>query len=160
MEMRSKLRAMFIKHIYPIAIHEFGWLFDPITHWMKGSNVKLYARFVSGVTAGKLFWPRSHTDPDLWYTVLVCLDYGRGVMSGADFGFASVGLALECQHCDVIIYNPTHHHGTTEFELYPKDEESGRIFFAFFMKKQVLHADILSQAMVKRIGVQKLNLRR
>jgi hypothetical protein len=60
----------------------------------------------------------------------------------------------------VIIYNPTHHHGTTEFELYPKDEESGHIFFAFFMKKQVLHADILSQATVKRIGVQKLNLRR
>ena len=158
--MSSKLQTMFIKHIYPIAIHEFSWLYDPITHWMKGSNVKLYAHFVSGVTARKLFWPRSHTDPDLWYAVLVYLDYGRGVMSGGDFGFASVGLALECQHCDVIIYNLTHHHGTTEFELYPKDEESGRIFFAFFTKKQVLLADILSQTMVKRIGVQKLNLRR
>ena len=135
MEMHSKLRAMFLNHIYPVATHEFGWLFDPITHWMKQLNVELYAHFVSGVTAGKLFWPRSHTDPNLWYTVLVCLDYGRGVMSGGDFGFASAGLVLECQHCDVIIYNGLHHHGTTEFELYPKDEDSGRIFFAFFMKK-------------------------
>jgi hypothetical protein len=79
-------------------------------------------------------------------------------MSGRDFGFASVGLVLKCQHCDVIIYNPTYHHGTTEFELYPKDEDSGRLFFAFFMKKQVLHANLLSQAMVNRVGVQPLNL--
>ena len=67
-------------------------------------------------------------------------------------------LVLECQHCDVIIYNGLHHHGTTEFELYPNDEDSGRIFFAFFMKKQVLNADLLPQAMVNRVGVQPLNL--
>ena len=70
-EMRSKLWAMFLKHIYPVATHEFGWLFDPITHWMKRLNVGLFAHFVSNVTAGKLFWPRSHTDPNLWYVLIM-----------------------------------------------------------------------------------------
>jgi hypothetical protein len=37
---------------------------------------------------------------------------------------------------------------------YPNDIDSGQLFFAFFMKKQVLHADPLSQAMAKRCGVQ------
>jgi hypothetical protein len=48
------------------------------------------------------------------------------------------------------------HHGPTEFELYPNDIDSGRLFFAFFTKKQVLHADLLSQAMAKRCGVQPI----
>ena len=76
-----------MKHIYPLVKLEFGWLLEPINNWLKKNNVKLYAQFVSGVTAGKLFLPRSHTDPDVWYTVLVCL----GVISGGDFSFISVG---------------------------------------------------------------------
>ncbi len=58
--------------------YEFGWLFDPIIYWLKQHKVELYAHFVSNVTAGKLFWPGLHTEPDVWYTVLVCIDYGRG----------------------------------------------------------------------------------
>jgi hypothetical protein len=115
-----------------------------------------HSYFVSGVTAGKLFWPRSHIDHDVWFTVLVCLDYGRGILGGGDFGFGSVGHVMQCKHGDVIVYNPTHPHGTTEFDLHPNEPESGRLFFAFFMKKNVLHADLLSQAMVNRLGVQAL----
>ena len=158
MEMRSKLRRIFKRHIYPLVQYEFGWLFETVIQYLKRHKVKLYAHHVSGVTAGKLFWPRSHTDPDVWYTVLVCVDYGRGVLSGGDFSFASFGSVLKCHHCDVLIYNPTHHHGTTEFSLYPDDASSGSLFFAFFMKKNVLHADLLSQAMANRIGVQSLKL--
>jgi hypothetical protein len=113
---------------------------------------------VSGITAGKLFWPRSHTDPDVCYTVLVSLDYGRGIIPGGDFAFGSIGQALHCKHGNVLIYNPTHHHETTKFLLHPNDANSGRLFFAFFMKKQVLHADLLSQQVVKRLGVQPLKL--
>ncbi len=39
---------------------------------------------MSGVTAGKLFWSRSHIDHDVWFTVLVCMDYGRGILGGGD----------------------------------------------------------------------------
>ncbi len=117
--------------------------------------MKLFAHFVSGVTAGKLFWPRSHTDPDVWFTVLVCLDYGRGIIEGGDFAFGSIGHVLKCEHGNVIVYNPTHHHGTTKFSVHPNDANSGHVLFAFFfMKKQVLHADLLSQQVVKRIGMQ------
>ena len=156
MEMREKLRGIFRDHIYPLVKQEFGWLFEPIIQWLVENGVVLYAHFVSGVTAGKLFWPRSHTDPDVWYTVLVCIDYGRGIIEGGDFSFASIGRVLQCKHGDVLIYNPQHHHGTTEFRLHHGDERSGRLFFAFFMKKTVLHADLLSQAVVKRDGVKRL----
>jgi len=88
---------------------------------------------------------------------LVCLDYGRGINGGGDFGFCSVGHVLQCKHGDVIVYNPTHPHGTTEFVLHPNEPESGRLFFACFMKKNMLHA-VLSQAMVNRVGVQSIKL--
>jgi len=157
MEMRSKLRGIFMKHVYPIVRNEFGWLFEPINSWLEMNKVVLHAYFVSGVTARKLFWPRSNIDHDVWFTVLVCLD-GRDILGGGDFGFGSVGHVLQCKYGDVIVYNPTHSHGTTEFDLHPNDPESGRLFFAFFVKKNVLHADLLSQAMVNRVGVQAIKL--
>ena len=158
MEMRAKLRGILNNHIYPIVMHEFGWLYEPVLNWLDEQDVTLFARFVSGVTAGKLFWPRSHTDPDVWYTVLVCIDYGEGIKGGGDFGFGSIGHVLQCSHSDILVYNPTHHHGTTEFSLIPNNENSGRIFFEFYMKKQILRADLLTQQVVKRVGVQPLKL--
>ena len=67
-EMRSKLRGIFMKHVYPVVRNEFGWLFDPINNWLEMNKVVLHSYFVSGVTAGKLFWPRSHIDHDVWFT--------------------------------------------------------------------------------------------
>ena len=158
LQMREKLCGLFIKHIYPLVKMEFAWLFDPIEQWLKDNKVNLYANFVSGVTAGKLFWPRSHTDPDVWYTILVCVDYGQGIVGGGDFAFASIGRVLECKHGDVLVYNGLHHHGTTEFHLLDGNELSGRLFFAFFMKKNVLKADLLSQAVARRDGVKRVCL--
>ena len=158
MKMRKRLRGLFINRIFPLVKMEFAWLFEPIEQWLNDNNVQLYANFVSGVTAGKPFWPRSHTDPDVWYTILVCIDYGDGIIGGGDFAFASIGQVLECKHGDVLVYNGLHHHGTTEFHLYDDEDCSGRLFFAFFMKKDVLHADLLSQAVVKRVGVKPICL--
>ncbi len=158
MEMRAKLRGIFIKRIFPIVVQEFGWLFEPVVSWLDEHDVTLFARFGSGVTAGRLFWPRSHKDPDVWFTVLVCIDYGDGIKGGGDFGFASIRYVLQCAHGDVLVYNPTHHHGTTEFSLFPNQVNSGRLFFAFYMKKQILHADLLTQQVVKRVGIQALKL--
>ena len=70
MEIHSKLRGIFRKHVYPIVRNEFGWLFEPINSWLEMNKVVLHSYFVSGVTAGKLFWPRSHIDHDVWFTVL------------------------------------------------------------------------------------------
>ena len=89
-------------------------------------------------------------------TILVCIDYARGIISGGDFLFASVGNILEYKHGDVLIYNPTCYHGTTEFKLHENNEASGHIFFAFFMKKATLHAAFLSKALCVRVGVQPL----
>ena len=158
MEMRAKLWGIFINHIYPIVVKEFGWLFEPVVSWSDKQDITLFAWFVSGVTAGKLFWSRSHTDPDAWYTVLVCIDYGLGIKEGGDFGFGSIGHVLQCAHGDVLVYNGLHPHGTTEFSLFPNQVNSGRLFFAFYMKKQILHADLLTQQVVKRVGIQALKL--
>jgi hypothetical protein len=63
----------------------------------------LHSYFVSGVTAGNLLLPRSHIDNDVLFTVLVCLDYGRGIIGGGDFGFGSVGHVLQCKHGDAVV---------------------------------------------------------
>ena len=55
MEMRAKLRGIFINHVYPIVVQEFGWLFEPVVSWLDEQHVTLFAKFVSGVTAGRLF---------------------------------------------------------------------------------------------------------
>ena len=129
MEMREKLQGIFIKRIFPIVVQEFGWLFEPVVSWLDEHDVTLFARFVSGVTAGRLFWPRSHKDPDVWFTVLVCIDYGDGIKGGGDFGFGSIGHVLQCAHGDVFVYNPTHHHGTTEFFIVSKPGKLGAFIF-------------------------------
>jgi hypothetical protein len=55
LEMRSKLRGLFMKHIYLTIKSEFGWFFEPVNHWLRCSKVDLYGDFVTGVTAGRLF---------------------------------------------------------------------------------------------------------
>jgi hypothetical protein len=134
-----------MKTIYPLVQKEFSWLFDPIKDWLQENTIELYAHFVTG--------GHTPTQIQMCGLVLVCLDYGRGIISGGDFSFASVGNILECKQGDVLIYNPTCYHGTTEFKLHENDEASGRIFFAFFMKKATLHAALLSKALHARIVV-------
>ena len=65
MKMQSKLRGIFMKHVHPIVHNEFGWLFEPINSWLENNKVVLHSYFVSGVTAGKLFWSRSHINHDV-----------------------------------------------------------------------------------------------
>ncbi len=71
---------MHLQKAYPIVKNEFGWMFEPVKCWLHEHNVDLYADFVSSVTASTLFWPRLQTDPDAWYTVHVCLDYGTRIL--------------------------------------------------------------------------------
>lgn len=154
MQVRLRLKRLFIRWIYPIVRREFGWLFEPIID-AAGS---FYATFVTGVTGGRVFWPRSHTDPDLWYTVLVALDVGRGVVSGGDFAFATHGHVLKCEHGDVLVYNGLMLHGTTEFHLYAGDPNSARVFFAFYMKENIVHARARSESLVSRVGRSPIEL--
>ena len=154
MQVRLRLKRLFLRYVYPIARREFGWLFEP----MMEAAGSFYAAFVTGVTGGRVFWPRSHTDPDLWYTVLVALDFGRGVVEGGDFAFAAQGHVLQCEHGDVLVYNGLHLHGTTEFHLHAGDPESGRVFFAFYMKASIVHAHARSASLVARVGRSRLRL--
>ena len=89
------------------------------------------------MTFGDMFFPRQHVDPDAWYTVLVCLDRGRGVRGG-DFGFASTGWVLKCEDGDVLVYNGLHLHGTTEFGI--ESDSDGRMFVALFVKRECVEA--------------------
>ena len=54
------------------------------------------------------------------------------------------------------MYNGLELHGTTEFD--PAGESDGRIFFAFYAKKQVLEAGIRTRAMVSRVASQPLHV--
>ena len=78
---------------------DFGWLFNPINEWLaEMRQIELYVHFVTGVTTGKVFWPQSHINPDVWFTILVHQDYRKGIVEGGDFAFASVGNILKCNH--------------------------------------------------------------
>ena len=156
LRMRAKFVGLFKRHVWPLVQKEFRWLFDPVLAFVKGHDIPVWAEGVTGVTGGRLFWPRSHVDPDFWYTVLVALDYGRGVHSGGDFAFGGVGWVLECRHGDILVYNGLHLHGTTEFR--PHGPGDGRIFFAFYAKRQVLEAGIRSRSLVSRVGSSALSL--
>ena len=154
LQVRARLKRLFLRYVYPIVRREFGWLFQPVME----ATSDLYASFVTGVTGGRVFWPRSHTDPDLWYTVLVALDFGKGVVAGGDFAFAAHGHVLKCAHGDVLVYNGLHLHGTTEFHLHEADASSGRLFFAFYMKASSVHARARSESLVSREGRSRLVL--
>ena len=82
--------------------------------------------------------------------------YGRGLRGGGDFAFGGVGHVLGCRHGEILVYNGLELHGTTEFD--PVGESDGRIFFAFYAKKQVLDAGIRSRALMARLGPQPLHV--
>ena len=154
--MRGKLVGLFRKHVWPKVAHEFGWLFNPVAKFITDHDIPTWLYQVTGVTGGRLFWPRHHVDPDFWYTILIPLDYGRGLRGGGDFAFGGVGHVLGCRHGDILVYNGLELHGTTEFD--PVGESDGRIFFAFYAKKQVLDAGIRSRALMQRLGPQPLHV--
>ena len=155
LQARLKLSALFRKYVYPIVKLEFGWLFEPAWEWVQEHELLLFSKFVTGATGGRLFWPRSHVDPDLWYTILVALDYGKGV-KGGDFAFGGVGRVMGCRHGDVLIYNGLLLHGTTEFAV--ADDASGRVFFALYMKRAIVVSAARNQSLVGRVGSQPLHL--
>ena len=151
-----KLRSLYTKHIHPLVMETFGVLFAPVTQHLVCAGLELFACQVSGVTFGDLFWPRSHTDPDVWYTVLVPIDYGAGITEGGDFAFGEAGWVLQCEFGDVLIINPQMVHGTTEFRCL--GEHDGRAFAAFYMKAATLKASAVSNAIEHRGCVRPLKL--
>ena len=152
---RLKLAALYRNHIHPIVMRSFGCIFAPFMKFLTDHSLWLFVEFISGATFGELFFPRQHVDPDAWYTVLVCLDKGRGVRGG-DFGFSAVGWVLKCEDGDVLVYNGLLHHGTTEFEvLGPNDS---RMYIALFVKRETVEAAALSAALRSRVGPQPVSL--
>ena len=65
---------------------------------------------------GQLFWPRSHTDADAFYSILPVVDTGKGILGG-DFAFPEVGHVLKAWSGSIFLYHPQKYHGTTKFGL-------------------------------------------
>ncbi len=61
-------------------------------------------------------------------------------------------VVLQCKHGDVIVYNLTHPHGTTEFDLHPNEPESGTIFLAFFHEKECTPCRPIVTGYGKQVG--------
>lgn len=152
----NKLRKVFIRYVLPPVLSHLGPFFLPLLAWIRMRGLPMYAQCVSAATFGRLYWPRQHTDPDAWYTILVCLDIRRGVVGGGDFAFARTGHVLRCSHGDILVFNGLELHGATEFHVPHKND--GRVFVAFFLKKDSLRASALSLALFRRTGVHSLAL--
>ena len=152
----DQMKALYEKHLHPIVMGYIPELFRPVYQLLSDHDVQLYVRHVSAVTAGELFWPRSHIDNDFCFTVLVVIDLGKGPLAGGDFSFPGMGWVLGLKHGDVVIYNPQHHHGTTEFMMDPiAGEDDSRVMFAFFMSKTTTWAAINSSVVHERRGPSK-----
>ena len=61
---------------------------------------------------------------------------GEGPKQGGDFSFAADGWVMELQDGDVLIYNPSAVHGTTEFQY--ASAADGCLMFAFFCSTRTL----------------------
>ena len=119
----------------------FGAFFKPPLDWVHEHDVHLFVDFISAVGMAELYWPRSHQDADAWYTVLVCVDIGAGMVAGGDFSFSSHGTVLEARHGDVFFFNPSYFHSCTE----PHPASGGkRLFISFYSKRATLRAGIRS----------------
>ena len=147
-----QLRALYRDELHPVVMRYIPSLLRPLHRLMREHDVQLYVSQVSAVTAGELFWPRSHVDNDFCFTVLVVIDIGRGPIAGGDFSFAGYGWVLELAHGDVVIYNPTKYHGTTEFKMNSPDDT--RVMFAFFMSVDTVRAAVNSSVVHTRRGAR------
>ncbi len=152
----GKLSSVFRRHILPVVHRYFAVLFAPLLRWVSVRKLPMYAMCLSAATFGRLFWPRSHVDVDAWYTILVCLDIRSGVLRGGDFAFAQTGTVLKCSHGDILVFNGRELHGTTEFEV--RQRSNGRVYVAFFLKKDSLRASALSAALFARTGIHSIAL--
>ena len=148
-----QLKQLYMRHVHPRVMKYMAAVFGPVLAWLGTWEVQLFAAQVSAITFGELFWPRSHKDEDDWFTVLICLDQGNGVQGG-DFAFPEVGHILKCEHGDILIYNPKEYHGTTEMGVV--SEADGRVFGACYFKGGHVHAQALSMALSKRLGVKPM----
>ena len=140
-----EIRSLFEKYVWPIAMEFFEPVLLPVIHWLQKFGLQLFVKCATAVTAGDCFWPQAHKDPDIWFTVLVCLHYGKCDVGGGDFAFTRAGWIFKCGNGSVLIYNPRLYHGTTEFDLPSKHD--GKIFFAFYMKAEALQARLGSSFM-------------
>lgn len=148
-EATSKLRAVYMNHVRPIALAAFGALFRHVAEWQDIYDVRLWADWVTAVGLAELYWPRAHVDQDAWYTILVALDLGAGMESGGDFSFAKLGRVFQVEHGDVFFFNPWYEHSCTE----PAPKPNGsRIFISFYCKQRTLNAGALTAMMHARKG--------
>lgn len=144
----NKLRGLYLNWIHPIAMDSFGAVLQPVLHWIDVHGIELYAAQVTGVTFGELFWPRSHDDPDAWYTVLVPLDVGAGPDEGGDFAFGGAGWVLKCEPGDVLVYNGCELHGTSEFAI--SSASDSRVFAAFYCNAKTMEGRCVTDRMAPR----------
>lgn len=150
-----KLRALYLKHIKPLLMQSFQGLFKDVQEWFEANDIRLFADYVTAVGFAELYWPRSHTDADSWYTALVCIDLGNGLIEGGDFAFPTHGNVLLAQHGDVFFFNPSYYHCCTE----PNPALQGsRLFISFYCKKETVNAAALTSALASRVGNAPLAL--
>ena len=119
----EELQAVYRNYIHPIVRKYLFAEFRLVERWMKRKDVSFFAFQVCGVTFGTVFWPVSHVDHDIFFTVLVVLEAGHytfqdpplGVHTGGHFVFPCQGAGFSLVPGDIIVYSPVVPHGTTEF---------------------------------------------
>ena len=140
---QGRIRAFFKKIILQNMKKVFYLEITAIEMFFKMYGLDLYYGSASSCTIGQLFWPRSHTDADAFYSLLPVVDTGAGIRGG-DFAFPEVGRVLKAWSGSIFLYHPQKYHGTTKFSL-DRGSRAARFMASFYLKEAVVNAMMASK---------------
>ena len=125
---------------------------EPKINYFLGDRVKLFnavckkagipiGEFGANVATvyGRSFYPRAHVDDDIFFSVLAAMDLrGGGPEGGANFVFPTFEQIVALRAGDILLYNPTVPHGSTEAKNSSMD--TGRKMIAHYTRSAILKA--------------------
>lgn len=104
-------------------------------------GVQVWTDMFTSATLGSMFWPKSHVDPDLTWSGLLCMDTVDDGVLGGDWSFPESGWVLKTYSGSVLLYGPWNYHATTKMDVNPilKWKNPKRFYTAFYGKEAVVY---------------------
>ena len=147
LETQKQLRQFLKKHVISAVEKYFFSLVDyPKDLFASFSTANSFIDYFTSITCGRLFFNRTHTDDDLWMTVLVAVgDCARG----GGFAHPTCGVVHAIRAGHILVVNPAMPHCTSEFG----DAHATRHMIAIFVSVNAWRACATSAVVAKAHGL-------
>ena len=169
MEKQQEMMAFYKKYVHPIVESYLFAEFASVGIYMDRQQMALFVRQVTAATTGELFWALTHTDDDVFFSVLVkhataihasdkkafpdaCVQQSD---QGGDFALPDRGIVVPLERGNVLVYNPRKLHAATEHGTLRFPTSRG-CMTAFYVKASCIRAWFTSNSYVHRVGMPTL----